>query len=171
MREPEAAVAIVHTPGPDESVLLIRRTERADDPWSGHWSFPGGRRDPLDIDLLETALRELREECGVRLLREDLEMEMPTRFAGRRLGAHIPVTPYLFRVNEELALIPDPREAAEAVWVPLNLLRDPSRHVSVPIPGMPPEARFGAVSMISYPLWGFTYKLICDWLNIMPRQD
>src|SRR5215472_6528479 len=49
MRAPEAAVAIVHARGAPsgsdaESVLLIRRTERPNDPWSGHWSFPGGRR-------------------------------------------------------------------------------------------------------------------------------
>jgi len=64
--EPQAAVAIVSARQPRESVLLIRRSERGDDPRSGHWSFPGGRRDPEDPDLLHTALRELEGECGTR---------------------------------------------------------------------------------------------------------
>jgi 8-oxo-dGTP pyrophosphatase MutT (NUDIX family) len=85
--QPAAAVAIVHARGAEESVLLIRRTEREDDPWSGHWSFPG--RDPEDIDLVHTALRELAEECGIALSRESLEAALPPTWAGRRVGQQI----------------------------------------------------------------------------------
>ena len=87
IEETEAAVAMVHARGTRESVLLMRRSERADDPWSGHWSFPGGRRDATDGDLLNTALRELHEECGIRLNRNDLETELPRRFARQWTGA------------------------------------------------------------------------------------
>jgi 8-oxo-dGTP pyrophosphatase MutT (NUDIX family) len=69
--EPEAAVAIVRASVPGKSILLIRRSEREEDSWSGRWSFPGGRRDPDDPDLLHTALREFGEECGIRLDRVD----------------------------------------------------------------------------------------------------
>ena len=58
MSEPEAAVAIVHAREPEESGLLMRRSVRQDDPWSGHWSCPGGRRETHDLNLLQTALRE-----------------------------------------------------------------------------------------------------------------
>ena len=33
------------SPAAPESVLLIRRAERAGDPWSGHMALPGGRRE------------------------------------------------------------------------------------------------------------------------------
>jgi 8-oxo-dGTP diphosphatase len=72
MPEPEAAVAIVQAGSPPGSILLIRRSEREDDSWSGHWSLPGGRRDPDDPDILHTALRELAEECGIELSRDHL---------------------------------------------------------------------------------------------------
>ena len=86
MREPEAAVAIVRTLGPDPAILLMRRAEREGDAWSGHWSLPGGRREESDVDLLETALRELREECGIRLLREEVIATLPPTIARRRTG-------------------------------------------------------------------------------------
>ena len=82
----------------------MRRSERASDPWSGHWAFPGGRRDAADCDLLDTALRELHEECGIQLMRNDLETELPRRFARQWAGAPVPVTPFIFRVERELAV-------------------------------------------------------------------
>ncbi|HVP46454.1 MAG TPA: NUDIX domain-containing protein [Bryobacteraceae bacterium] len=86
MADPEAAVAILHAQEPAESVLLIRRAERENDPWSGHWSFPGGRREPEDPDLLCTALRELNEESGIHLGREHLQASLRPMLAGRRTG-------------------------------------------------------------------------------------
>ena len=166
MTEAEAAVAIVHARGPRESVLLMRRTERESDSWSGHWAFPGGRRDPDDADLLGTALRELEEECGVRLARADLEVELPARHARRKAGAYVLVTPFVFRTEGEMAAVPDALEAAEAMWLPLDVPRDPARHLLLPVPGLPRETRYPGIELNGGPLWGFTYRLISSWLGL-----
>jgi 8-oxo-dGTP pyrophosphatase MutT (NUDIX family) len=171
MAETEAAVAIIRARGPEDSVLLMRRAEREGDSWSGHWSFPGGRRDPSDHDLLHTALRELEEECGIRLTRGALEQEMAPRYARRKAGAYILVTPFLFATDSELATIPDAREAAEAVWIPLRILEDPNRRRLLPVPGLPPEMRFPGVELSGGPLWGFTFRLMSDWLGIGPADE
>jgi len=168
--EPEAAVAIVHAQGEEESVLLIRRTEREDDPWSGHWSFPGGRRDPEDQDLVETALRELAEECGIRLPRDCLEASLPPTSAGRRVGRVITVAPFLFRAEGELPTVLDPREAAESHWIPLSLLRDPAQHSVRPVPRLPKEMAFPAIELNGVPLWGFTYRVITEWLGLHAQR-
>jgi 8-oxo-dGTP pyrophosphatase MutT (NUDIX family) len=168
MTSPDAAVAIVHARGPEESVLLIRRSERAGDSWSGHWSFPGGRCDPEDRDLLDTALRELDEECGIRLSRDQMESALPHTVARRLTPPYVLVAPFVFVVDAELPTVLDPREAAAALWVPLRDLRDPTRHALRPIPGRPPETLFPCVELAGTPLWGFTYRLISEWLGLPP---
>jgi 8-oxo-dGTP pyrophosphatase MutT (NUDIX family) len=168
---PEAAVAIVHAGGHDGFVLLMLRAEREGDSWSGHWSFPGGRCDPGDPDLLHTALRELEEECGVRLERGKLEVALPPVLARRRSGPYLPVVPFVFRVDRELPAVPDLHEAVEARWVPLAWLRDPARHRLQCVPGMPPEVAFPCVPFGGPPLWGFTYRLMTEWLRLVPREQ
>ncbi len=170
MPEPDAAVAIVHARGAADAVLLMRRAEREADAWSGHWSFPGGRREPEDRDVLQTALRELEEECGIRLGRERLEAALPPAVARRRVGRFLLVAPFVFTVDREPPILLGPQEAVDAAWAPLSVLRDPARHALRPVPGLPPEVRFPAIDLKGVPLWGFTYRLIADWLDLNPHE-
>jgi 8-oxo-dGTP pyrophosphatase MutT (NUDIX family) len=171
MREmADAAVAILHARTTD-SVLLIRRSERHDDPWSGHWSLPGGGRERGDTDALETALRELTEETGIRLSREALRCALPLAYARRRTGPCVTVAPFVFDVESELPVTLDLREAVEACWISVATLHDPSQHSTRSIPGMPAEALFPCVELGSMPLWGFTYRLLSDWLGIAPGDQ
>jgi len=171
MPQPDAAVAIVCARLPAESVLLIRRSERDDDPWSGHWSFPGGRRDPEDPDLLHTALRELEEECGIWLSPKHMQSAMPHSLARRKAPPYLLVAPFVFAVDKELGTVLDPREATGCLWVPLRDLRDPARHALRPIPGRPREILFPGIALDGQPLWGFTYRLIADWLGLVPPSS
>jgi 8-oxo-dGTP diphosphatase len=166
MGEPEAAVAIVQASRPEESVLLIRRAEREGDSWSGHWSFPGGRRDSADFDPLHTALRELEEECGIRLRRGQMQTPLPLTVARRRVGPYLVVAPFVFRIDDQMPVTPDPREAAGAEWVPMSLLTDPARHCLRPVPGVAGEVLFPSIDLTGAPLWGFTYRLIMEWLGL-----
>ncbi|NDW46247.1 NUDIX hydrolase [Ruegeria sp. PrR005] len=47
-----------------QSLLVIRRDDRADIPWPDHWDLPGGGRDG-DETPLDCALRETHEEVGL----------------------------------------------------------------------------------------------------------
>ncbi len=171
MTEPEAAVAIVWVREPEEAVLLIRRTEREDDSWSGHWSLPGGRREPEDRDPLDTAVRELREECGISLARGQMELPLPFATARRGRGSYLLVAPFLFRLERRLPTELDPHEAVEAFWIPLAMLRDPARHSLRPVPGRPAATLFPGIGLHCIPLWGFTYRLLSDWLGLTPPPD
>src|SRR4051794_2607435 len=62
----------------------------------GQIAFPGGKHDPEDETMLDTALREVREELGLVVERSDVLAELPmqqTRTTGYR------VFPYLARIR------------------------------------------------------------------------
>src|SRR5207248_2608755 len=126
----------------------------------------GGRRDPQDAGLLDTALRGLEEECGIRLGREQLESALEPTFVGRLMGTRLVVTPFVFAVERELPAVPNPAEAAEALWVPVELLRDRARHAMHSVPGMPVDSQFPGIELNGVPLWGFTYHLVTNWLGV-----
>ena len=70
-RSRQAAVALVLAPDHDGagslSLLLVRRSDRDGDPWSGHMALPSGQAHESDADLLQTARRETLEEVGIDL--------------------------------------------------------------------------------------------------------
>ncbi|HUQ93742.1 MAG TPA: CoA pyrophosphatase [Bryobacteraceae bacterium] len=164
--EAEAAVAILHAREPEEAILLIRRATNPQDPWSGHWAFPGGRRDAADHDLLDTALRELREECSIELSRDHLTQSLPWVWAGRRLGSRLCVAPFGFVLPHAIPAFVDPEEAVQALWAPVSMLADKRLHARMPVPGFPNGTHWPAIEINSVPMWGFTYRLVCQWIGI-----
>ena len=160
-----AAVALVHAAGEDGgSVLLLRRRPHEADPWSGHWCLPGGRRQADDADLLATALRELREECGLVLGPDSLELVLPVGRAGPP-ERHVLVAPFVLRLGAPRPVVPDDREMAEACWVGVRELLDPARRGAGPVPGQPPERVVDLFDLPPTPLWGFTWRVLRDWLE------
>lgn len=161
----EASVAIIRAKTPDSAILILRRAVNPSDPWSGHFAFPGGRRDPADPDLLATCLRETREECGLNLTSAHLKKELPAAEAGNALGKPVRVVPFLFEIPETLPLQLDSIECAAGYWVPESHLRDRDAHSFItPLPD--PAKRFPSIQLEGGHIWGFTYKVLVDLLKL-----
>jgi 8-oxo-dGTP pyrophosphatase MutT (NUDIX family) len=158
-----AAVAAILREGAEGAeVLLIRRAERAGDPWSGHMAFPGGRRDAADPDLHATAVRETREEVGIDLgANGTLLGRLPDLDAvarARRTG--LVITPFVFALAGESALVFDPEEVAEALWVPLAPLArgEGAGTVAWEIEGTTLDLPCWRVD--GRVVWGLTYRML-----------
>ncbi len=160
-----AAVAIIRSLVPSESFLVLRRVVHPEDPWSGHFSFPGGRKDAIDQDLLATCLRETREETGILLHADQLQQRLPPETAGQRLQNHVVVEPFLFTIAKRPNLTLCPEEIQSACWLQVEKFQNPARHKSVE---MLPGLLFPAYPLEDYYLWGFTYRLL---LNILQMDN
>ena len=163
----DAAVAVIFRVGADDEsleLLMIERASYAGDPWSGHVAFPGGRRESSDATLLDTALRETREEIGIDLTSH-----------GRVLGALERVNPMspslpplsiapfvaLLTRDAELALSD---EVAEAFWMPLAALRHPEASSEVEVVVGSGRRSVRAFVHGRYTIWGLTERIIRDLL-------
>ena len=98
--------------------LLMQRNEYHG-AHSGQISFPGGRREPSDQNLWETALRETQEETGI--------APSALQFLGDLSPLHIPVSgffvhPFVAVHHGKPSFRPDPREVHHLVEAPLHVL-------------------------------------------------
>lgn len=161
-----AAIALVLRPaanGPE--LLMIRRAEKAGDPWSGHIACPGGRMDPGDEDLAATAIRETREETGVDIARDgrllgpldDLSPRTPTL-------PPIIIRPFVAIVHRGVTHTIN-EEVAEAFWVPLAAIRERASWGLGTVTVRTQELSVPTFRHGSYTVWGLTERALRDFLR------
>ena len=115
----ESAVAVVLFE--EETTLqciLIQRTEYTGK-HSGQISFPGGKKDNEDADLLATAIRECLEEVGVDI--------SSSEYLGKLTQVYIPVSgflvePHVFYYPEVPVFVQQEREVAAVFTISLDEL-------------------------------------------------
>lgn len=107
----------------EPTVLLTQRTEHLKN-HAGQVSFPGGRAETYDADIVATALREAQEEVGLPPQRVDVLGTLPVYTT----GTGFLVTPVVGLVEPGFVLQTDPNEVAEAFEVPLSFLMSPLNH-------------------------------------------
>jgi 8-oxo-dGTP pyrophosphatase MutT (NUDIX family) len=105
-------------------LLFIRRPKSIRDYHSGQVAFAGGKRDPEDIDLTATALREAHEEIGI--LPQDVQVlgELSPHHSISRFR----IAPIVATVPWPYELILSPQEVARAFTIPLHWLAQPQHH-------------------------------------------
>jgi 8-oxo-dGTP pyrophosphatase MutT (NUDIX family) len=160
-----AAVALVVVPGPD-ALLLIRRAERPGDPWSGQMGLPGGRSSLADADLLETAIRETREEVGISLLPGELIAALDD-VAPR--SPHLPplmVRPFLFVLPRRPVVIPN-EEVADHLWVDWDALVHPDSYRPFTIRLGEALREFPAYHVSPVPVWGMTERILAPLVELL----
>ena len=109
--------------------LLIQRTDDGK-AHSGQISFPGGRYESSDGDLVTTALREANEEVGIAAA--DVEI------LGGLTPLYIPVSnfivhPFIGYSGKQLFYTPSSNEVARTIEVPLEELLHPERKAKVEV--------------------------------------
>ena len=163
-----AAVLLVLRPV-DEGLelLFIKRAEYAGDPWSGQVAFPGGRHEPQDATLRETALRETWEETGVDAARDGIVLGTLDELWPRTpVLPPIVVRPYVAVVAPDVRLALSD-EVAAAFWAPLDLLRHPDSAFEATVVVQGAERRVPALRHAEYTIWGMTERIFRNFLALL----
>ncbi len=153
-----AAVALIMDD--DGSILVERRSEKLDDPWAGQFALPGGHYDNRDQDLLDTVIREVKEETGLELKRE------------RILGYFGPFSPrnkmdllvYVFVYNagkqERESTLLQSNETDFLGWIPISELKAGRS-------AMDHEIVFRLSNGI---IWGMSARILETFLKMLNNQ-
>lgn len=154
----QAAVAVLLAPDPDQ-LLVIRRSERDGDPWSGHLALPGGVRESADPDLMHTAIRETAEETAVAIERDWWRCTLGDLAPRTPILPPIVVRPFVFALPRRIEAGVS-SEVAHAEWVPLAQLAADGVYQSLSVTShgrryMVPGYQLGAGV-----LWGMTERIV-----------
>ena len=150
-------------------IVYIRRTQYEGDRHSGQVAFAGGKRDPQDIDLAATALREAEEEIGV----ASNDVNLLGRISHHHTISEFQVTPFVAHMPWPYALKLDEVEVARAFTLPLAWLAEQSNYRT--------EQRLHPDSSRPWPvvyydyfdgelLWGATARMTLSLIEVLKQE-
>jgi 8-oxo-dGTP pyrophosphatase MutT (NUDIX family) len=144
-------------PRGDLRLVFIRRSPHG--LHGGQIAFPGGRREPNDVDLLATALREAEEEVGLDPSQVEVLTDLPVI---ETMATGFRVAPFLGRLN---GAPPTWRrqetEIDEILEVRLDDLNPATHAVEYwQLDGWPEAREIPFYWIGPYKLWGATYRIV-----------
>ena len=149
-------------------ILYIRRTQYEGDRHSGQVAFAGGKRDPQDVDLVATVLREAEEEIGIAAS----DVNLLGSISHHHTISEFQVTPFIAEMYWPYPLKLDEVEVARAFTLPLNWLAEKSNYRT--------EDRLHPESSRPWPvvyfdtydgelLWGATARMTLTLIDVLKR--
>lgn len=159
---PEAAVLMPITRSENPELVLTLRASGLST-HSGEVAFPGGRRDPEDLSLAQTALREAHEEVG--LPPGLVEMVGPLSPLISRYGMR--VTPFVGIVPDFVEYQPNDAEIAAVFQVPLSFFREDVRELTHRIDYYGRSWYVPCYRYENFKIWGLTAMMVVELVNVL----
>lgn len=153
---------IIRRSGNSYELLLIKRSTKIKDPWSGHIAFPGGHYEKEDSLIFNTVIRETKEEIGINLLKEKYLFSLSEAAPLNR--PNLKVYPFVFEVFRE-AKIKLNEEVEEYYWISISGLK--KEKVMVNYEGVTKEtdAYTYKINNKKLVIWGLTKRIIDELLT------
>ncbi len=153
-----AAVSLLLKPRRgDFDLLLVKRVENPLDTWSGQMALPGGKREPEDLSLKDTAVRETLEETGVAITNCNFLGVLDAVRSEPR--PDFKILPFVVLLECEPMLKLNEMELETFVWVPYEKVVQSKSTV---------KFSFGEVPAYIFTegvVWGITYNILTEFIQ------
>ena len=123
---------------------------------AGQISLPGGTQEEQDMDHVATALRESKEEIG---LRAD-QVEIIGSLGSLALPSGFIVKPIVGIIDQGLSFTPQPEEVADIFQVPLDLILDVSAYKKAQVEFKGSSRTILELQFENYRVWGATAAIL-----------
>ncbi|HYB23620.1 MAG TPA: CoA pyrophosphatase [Solirubrobacteraceae bacterium] len=159
------ALFIAGDPAEPHVVLTRRRADLRRH--AGEISFPGGRRDAEDADLMITALREAEEEIGLPRTQVSMLGELP---ATSTLATRYTIHPFVGQIPAGVAWRLSAREVDAVLELPLSEVRAGARKVAIERRGI--TFQVDAYVVAEHVIWGATARILAHLFErLAPAAD
>lgn len=153
---PAGVLALAYERAGEAHVLLTRRSSDLPE-HGGQISFPGGAPEPGDRSLLETALRETREELGCDTGALEVVGELPPVYI---IVTNFLVAPFVAVSAAPPVCRPDPAEVDKLIELPLSHLKRPGAVAEEVWELRGRKARVPFYRFGPHKIWGATARML-----------
>jgi 8-oxo-dGTP pyrophosphatase MutT (NUDIX family) len=131
---------------------------------SGQISFPGGKRENFDPDLMETALRESREELGLQVSTDQVIGNLSELYI---VASHFNILPVVAVMPGPPDFKPDPREVDQIIIASVDQLLHPRTRKEKDILVRGYDIRAPYFDIDSQVVWGATAMILNEFLVLV----
>jgi 8-oxo-dGTP pyrophosphatase MutT (NUDIX family) len=131
---------------------------------SGQISLPGGKKEPGDRSLSETALRESREELGLELNSGQIVGSLSELYI---IASHFNILPVVALMDDRPSIKPDKREVEYTITASIDQLlqQDKVRRKELLVRGYSISAPYFDIE--NQVVWGATAMIINEFLTLV----
>lgn len=163
----QGSVLILLYPANGEVFLPLMQRPNYQGIHSGQISFPGGKKEEIDQDLIATALRETMEEIGV--------LEKDVKVLGTLTELYIPVSnfkvlPVVGYVTKQPYFIPDQYEVVKIIETSVTeLLNEAIIKTRMIKTSLGLEIKAPYYDVQGHIVWGATAMIMSEFLEILKK--
>ena len=144
------------------STIFQKRSQRVHHP--GEISFPGGRFEKADVNLINTALRETQEEIGINA--SDIDILGPLNPTTTRMG--YVMSPFIgYTDQKDIEFVANDEEIERLIEVPLDHLLDPVNQAWITWQGQNSTLTALGFRIDDEIIFGATARVVCEFINLL----
>lgn len=157
-------VMVLLYPDNDEIYLPLTKRPVYAGAHSGQVSFPGGKVEEMDRDIIHTALRETQEEIGVGNDSIEVIGQLSELFI---VASNFKVYPSVGVLKSKPEFIPDPREVTHVLTPSLTALRDLEKRSTKTMHFPPYSIESPYFDVEGEVVWGATAMIISELIHLV----
>lgn len=162
-----SAVMILVYPRDGYATIVLTKRHTYQGVHSAQVSFPGGKAEPSDTGLRNTALRETFEEVGVAPNAVTVVMQFTDLYIP---PSNFLVSPFLGVLTSEPVFNPSINEVAEIIELPLDKLLDDTLVLNAALEtSYAPLSKVPAFNVNGHIVWGATAMILSEFKEVLKK--
>ena len=158
------AVAILLYPQDGKWCIPLIKRKEYPGIHSGQISLPGGKLEPTDRDLVDTAVRESNEELGVTIVTDQVVGRLSELYI---IASHFNILPVVVILEDQPVFVPDQREVDQVIVTSIDQLLTPDVKQEKDLLVRGYDIRAPYFDIADQVVWGATAMILNEFVMVL----